>query len=367
MNRFIYYLILVNMFANIVSTAPKVLLRHTTDGAIPAMVLGLIAGLLYTQVFIKFFNHFPGQNLPELLKSYTPKWYYYPTLSFFIIMWYLAGTLTLVTFTFMLATFLTPEMAIITMIIPYLMIISYGILMKSKNLLYATEVIFLLFLPIPFLTFSKAYFSSHLNWDVVKVAMMHSNTLPNFSSFTASFFTFAGISNLVIFNQYFTKKMKFGLKQVLIVGSISFIALFTTYFMPIGFSGFEHISSLLYPWISTTDSVRMKFGLIERLVFIFLLYFVVIAILSMTIHWHVSARLIQSIFHSNKLKVKNIDLIPFIIIIIFSSIAIFFSLTMTEYNLYKFASVVYNIMPLFFSLFLITMWLIMRGAKHEKS
>lgn len=367
MNRYIYYLIVVNMIANIVATVPYVLLSHSTDGAITAMIIGVIVGVIFTIYIIQFFNRYPQKGLPELMKMYTPKWYYYPILLYLTLMWYLAGTLTLVTFTFMLVTFLSPEMAIITMILPYLVIISYGILMKTQNVLYSTEIIFLLFLPIGLLIFFKAYTDSGFNWDLVRVAIMHSNHLPSFNAFTATVFLYTGVVNLAIFNRCF-KVEKFVLKRLLLViGSISLFTVFTTYFMPIAYSGFENISTLLYPWISTTDSVRMKFGIIERLVFIFLLFFSTMAILSMTIHWHVAAQLLESVVYFKKLTWKKTNLTPYLFILVFSTVAIVLSIHMTEHNLYALADWLYNMLPVFILLFLLTMWLINRGAKNDRT
>ncbi|MFD1927745.1 GerAB/ArcD/ProY family transporter [Sporosarcina siberiensis] len=362
MNRYTYYLITVTMITNTVSTVPNILLNNTKNGAIFSMVIGGIVGLLMIYISMLFFNHFPGQGLPELMKEYTPKWFHYPILIYFVIMWYLAGTLTLVTFTFMLVTFLSPEMTILTMITPFLIIISYGVLMKTKNVLYSTEIIFLLIFPIILYSYIKAYGSSTLNWDYVKLAVMHANKLPTYDVVTASAFIFTGVVNLAIFNRYFLRKEVFGAKQVVIIGLTSFFILFTTYFIPIGFGGFENVDNLLYPWISTTDSIRIKFGLIERLVFMFMFYFVSIAILSMIIHWHVAAQLLESVVYFKNLKWKETNLTPHIIGLCFTLVAIVLSLQMTEHQLFEFARFIYNIVPIFFFVFLFTMWLIKRGA-----
>lgn len=367
MNRHIYYLIVVNMITNIVATVPKILLEHSTSGAIASMVAGLIVGILFTIIIIYFFNKYPKQGLPELLKTYTPKWYYYPVLTFFTFMWYLAGTITLITFTFMLVTFLSPEMAIITMILPYIIILSYGILMKTQHVLYAIEIIFLITLPIGILTFIKAYSTSTFDWDFVRLGMMHSNHLPNFNSFTASVYFFTGVANLAIFNRYFLKEKIVLGKLIAVIGSISLFTLFTTYFMPIGFGGFDSITNLLYPWISTTDSVRMKYGLIERLVFIFLLFFITMAILSMIIHWHVAVQLLQSIVYLKKLTWKETNLTPYVFVALFSTFAIFLSITMTEHALYALAGWIYSVLPIFFFVLFLSMWLINRGAKNASS
>jgi len=363
MNRLVYYLIVVNMIASISTIVPRILLAKSKDGAIISMGFGLVAGLIITYIIILFFNKYPGKGLPELMKINTPKWLYGPVLLYFGIMWYIAGLITLITYTFILIIFLTPEMSLFLMTIPFLLIISYGVLMKSENLLYTMEIVLILFLPIGLLTFVKAYSSEQFNWDFVKIAIMNANDYPDLSVFTASLFTFMGVFNIVVFNRYFFKKQSFGKKQLAVIGIIGISILFTTYFMPIGFGGFEYIERLLYPWVSTTDSVRMRFGIIERLVFIFMLFFVSISFISIVIHWHVSAQFLNSIIHFKKLKWKNKNYTLQLFALFFSITALIITQKINATDLYLYTKYFYNTLPLFVVIFLISIFAVNRGAK----
>lgn len=363
MNRFIYYLILVNMVSNIAAIVPRILLAKSKHGAIISMGLGLVTGLLLTYIVILFFNKYPSKGLPELMKANTSKWLYRPVLLYFGVMWYIAGLTTLITYTFMLITFLTPEMSLIMMTLPFLIVISYGIVMKSESILYTIEIVLILFLPISFLIFLKAYSSKQLNWDFVKVAIMNVNHYPDFSSFTASTFIFMGVFNLVIFNRYFVKKQSFGIKQLAIIGFIGTSILFTTYFMPIGFGGFEDIETLLYPWVATSDSVRMRFGIIERLVFIFMLFFVSISFMSIIVHWHVSAQFLSSIIQFKKIQRKRKNLTLHLLTLLFSVIALIITMKISATQLFQYTKIFYNTLPIFVVVFSIAILAVNRGAK----
>lgn len=363
MNRLIYYLIFINMFSNIATIVPRVLLANSKDGALVSMGLGLIAGLVLTYVIIRFFNKYPGKDFPELMKCYTSKWFHLPTLFIFAIMWYLAGLITIGTYSFILLTFLTPEMALATTILPFLIVLSFGIIIKTKNVLNAMEIVTILFLPIGFFVFLKSYMSKQLNWDLIKLAVMNANDMPNLSSFSASLFLFMGVINITIFNRYFLKKQIIGIKQLTIIGLMGCFVLITTYFLPIGFGGFDEIDKLLYPWISTTDSVRMRFGIIERLVFVFLVFFLSISFVSVLIHWHVSVQFLISIIPLQRLKWKSTNLALTFYALVLSISALFIIIDLTAAELYEYTRYFYNTSLILIAVLFISMAAVNRGAK----
>ena len=353
------------MITNIVSSNPKLLLRYSDQGAIPSMIAAVCAGLIFTYVVATFFNKFPGEGLPELLKKFTPTWFTKFVLFILSINFYIAGLFTLSTYTFILKRFLTPEMSIFIVILSFILFISFGILMKTHSVMYTIEIVLILFSPVFLFILIKAYTSPVFNWDFVRIAMMHINHLPDMNSFTTATFILMGSVNLVIFNRVFTKQQKFSFKSLLMVGGMSIAVLFTTYFVPIGFGGFDQIKDLIYPWISTTDSMRMKFGLVERVTFIFMLLFLGIALLSITIHWHATFHLVTNLFPQKKLKWKNVDVTSYLIIIIFWVLAFIVTIKLSEYQLYKYIMIFDNFLPVFFLILLITFLAVNRGAKSK--
>ncbi|MEK5068393.1 GerAB/ArcD/ProY family transporter [Sporosarcina sp. FSL K6-1508] len=365
MNRFYYYLIAATMISNIVASVPGILLAESRNGAILSMVLAVIAGMVIIYTTTYFFNQFPGKDLPELMKEYTSKWLTYPILLYFALSWFVAGLITFIAYVFLLITFLTPEMSIYVIAFSLAIIVSIGILIKTESVLYSAEIVLMLSSPLFIFLMFKSYSNDKLDWDFVKVSIMHVNEFPSYDAFTASLYFFMGVVNLIIFNSVFTKKQKIGAKHLITIGFSGAFILFTTYFIPIGISGFDGIENLLYPWISTSDSLRMKYGIIERVVFIFLLFFLAVSIISILIHWHVSLKLFCSIFHFKRLKWKDKNLTPYFFVIMFGVCGIVLSRVLTAYQLLEYSRFFFNLLPTVFAIILISLFAVKRGMKSQ--
>lgn len=365
MSRFFYYLILVAMISNIISPVPRVLLSESKNGAIVAMICAIIVGLVITYIIVTIMNQFPGQGLPELLKKYTPKWFYYPILFLLSVIWYIAGLITLISFTYMLLRFLQPYMSIYLTLSSFLIIAIFGAMLKTRSVAVSTEIIFILTVPILFFLLIKTYTSPAINIDFIKIALMHTKHFPSYDAFSTSLYTFMGVFNIVIFNRYFTKKQTFGLKQLLIIGITGVFILITTYLIPIGLNGFDEIDRLVYPWISTSDTIRMEFGVIERAIFIFLISFLAISLINTVIHWHVAIQLLQSIISFKRFKWKETNLTPHLFITFFVAASILITRQLTEYELHKYGDIFFKLLPIAYLLAIFSLIAIKRGAKHN--
>lgn len=366
MSRFYYYLIIINMVANIIASVPAILLHYHKDGAISSMILAVIVGTLLVIIYTRFFNSFPGMTLPELLQKTTARWFHLPFVFFLAVMWFIAGLITLITFTFLLIRYLSPEMPIIQISLTIIISVIFGCLMRTERILYTVEIILFITFPLILFIFYKAYSSSNLNWDFVKEAALYINQFPNVHAFSACFFLFLGAANLFIFNRFFTEKQNFGWKQIIVVAIVSISTLFTTYFIPIGFNGFENIDELVYPWIATSDSLRMKFFIIERVLYVFLLFYLGIAFVSILIHWHVSMEFLKFVFSLEKMKYKGKEVGKFIPIPFFTIISLFFVRHLNEYQLFRYTSFFYNTLLLIFPLMVILFFFIKRRMKYAE-
>ncbi|MFJ7826703.1 GerAB/ArcD/ProY family transporter [Psychrobacillus sp. NPDC096623] len=363
MSRYMYYLIFVTMIANIIATVPRILVFESKKGVIFSMIAALFVGVILTYFVVLFFNKFSGQSLPDFLKKYSPKWFYIPVIVYFAVTWFLAGTITLITYVFLFTTFVSLETSLLITALAFVIVVSFGLLMKSESVLYTLEVVFILLLPILLFLFIKIITDENLEWDFVKVAMMNINTTPSYSAFTAASYQFIGVVNIVIFNSFFKEKLKIGFKQISIISIVGAIVIFITYFIPIGFNGFEQIDHMNFPWVSTSDSVRMKFGVIERVVFIFIIIFLGISFLSLLIHWHVSLKLLESVFYFNKMKWKDKNLTSYFFVLLFGVISIYLVLKINEYELFKFTSNFYNTLPIFYFILFLSLFVAKRRAK----
>lgn len=355
------------MVANIIASVPYILLHFYNDGSISAMIIATITGTIIITVYAKFFIQFPGQTLPDLLKQTTAKWFYAPLIFIMAVVWFFAGMITLITFTFLLIRYLTPEMPIVLISLSIILSVILGCFIKTDRVLYTIEIVLLLTLPLIIYIFLKAYTDPNINWDFVKEAALYINQMPNFESFTASFYLFLGVANLFIFNRFFTIKQKFGWKQIITIFLITVSTLFTTYFVPIGFHGTENIDHLIYPWIQTSDSLRMKYSLIERVLFVFLLFYLCIAFLSMLIHWHVSVEYLKYLFTFEKIKYRGFNLGIFIPPTLFTLISTYFVQVINEYHLFRLSSFLNITLSVFFPFMIIVFFYIKRRMKYAKN
>lgn len=321
MNRFIFYLILINLLSNMVSTTPRTFILENTKGVLSSLILALAVGMVFTYIIISLFRHFPGQGLSEILTACMPKWLLTPIILFLSLCWYAAGLVTFITYVFITIRFLTPEMSIYIISLTFVAVITFGILMYTKNILHASEIIVVLVVPLIIFVQLKGYFGKAFEWDYVRVAFMHINQLPGYASFSTALFVTIGVANLVIFNRNLEVLKKPSRKSIILLSVVCLFILLTTYLLPIGISGFEALDNVLYPWIMTSDSIRMKFGLVERVVFIFIGAFMAISVMSIIIHWHVSMQLLLSVIRFKRLNWKSYNLTLPIFIVFFWGIA----------------------------------------------
>lgn len=367
MNRFMHYLVFVNMAANIIASVPKILLEERTNGTILSMVLAVLTGVLLVFFYTRFFNKFPGKDLPQLMKCHLPKWYTYPVLLLIAGLWFLGGLITIITFSFILKRFLTPDMSLLWIVGLFLVFITFGVLMQTKSVLFTLENILLFSFPVIIYMIFKALANDHFYWDFVREAAMYVHKLPSYRAYSASTFLFVGILNLMIFNRVFKKEeRKLNWKDLSLVGVVGAAVLCSTYFIPIGIGGFDHIHQLVYPAITTSDSLWMEYGIIERVLYLFLPFFLVVSFLSLLIHWHVAIEVCKNILWFSKLRIKAFNLTPFVYMALFWVITLWLSVRLSEYDLLHFTGYFFNMIPPASIFFIFTFWLITRQAKKSE-
>ncbi|WHT49284.1 hypothetical protein QNH10_06695 [Sporosarcina thermotolerans] len=233
-------------------------------------------------------------------------------------------------------------MSLYTIVLTFVIVVTFGVFMKAHNILYMSEIIFVVVVPFIVFIQMKGYFSRDLNWDYVRVALMEINHLPDYGAFTSSLFIVVGTANLVIFNRVFTQLKKPTGKGITLLGFFLAYVLATTYFLPIGFTGYDAIKNTMFPWIMTSDSIRMKFGVIERIVFLFIGSFLALGVVSIIMHWHVSIQLLSSVLYSERFKWKSFNLTSPLLIVIFWAVAMTVVVKITTDGLFKYVSMFDN-------------------------
>jgi hypothetical protein len=292
LNRYFYYLIINNMLINVFMYVPSILIRERFNGAVSALPLGTLIGTVLLIVFMYSINQFQGEGIPEILAK-TPKWARWGILSYFSLMWFLAGTISLLAFNNMIIRFVNPDIQGINMISLFaLWLIIVLAHVHTDKILYALEIILVLNIPFILLFVYKAYSNEYLTLNSILEVATYFYEIPTWSSLAASSFVFSGYANLVIFNRVF--KERINLKLLWLVPILGMLNLFTSVFIPIGTWGADGVGDLNFPWVLTADALRIEFGPIERMTTLFVLLYVSISLISVIINWHVALEMIKS-------------------------------------------------------------------------
>jgi spore germination protein KB len=303
LNRYFLYLILLNMMMDVVIFVPRILLHNRYDGSVSGMLLAIPLGIILIIVFSKALAKFPGKGLPEILSHPKHRWIRVLLVGGIQFAWFSAGLITLLGFLDILTRFINPEMPRLLLLVIYLAAIFLIITMQTQRMMYLLEIVLFLNAPLLFFIIFKALTSNTLNWDSMLEVGTHLFKMPNIVSLSTASYVFSGYMNLVVFNRVIKEKLKiWNFMAVFVMGVFN---LFTTFFIPIGFHGSDGAQEYLYPWISTADSLRLVYSPIERVIFIFLMFYMSLTLMSISIHWHVSYELIRNLFSEKASQKKD--------------------------------------------------------------
>ncbi|WP_338449238.1 GerAB/ArcD/ProY family transporter [Niallia oryzisoli] len=363
MSRYFYYLTFINTIASMAASMPKILLMDKEEGAIVSILVSIPIGLVVCYVIGRFFQGFPGKGLPELMDAYIPTFFKIVLLLGVGIVWYAAGLLSVITYSFLIKRFLSPNANLIYIVSLILLFIYYGALMKSKNVLYVLEMIFIFTVPLIFLILIKGFTNEHFEMDFVKESIMHIQNYPSYHAICAAAFVFWGPANLIIFNRVMIKKQSMTWKSLCILGLFGTSVLFACYFGPIGLLGFENVGLTTYPGMTTADTLYFRYWIIERVIFVLLMFFLAITFGSLLTHWHVAIELFKSVIYFKKFKWKKHNLTPHLFLIIFWVISVKVVTYLTEYQLLKYTGYFYNLFPPLLTIMFLLFWVIRRKAK----
>lgn len=363
MNRYIYYLFLIPFIVNMVGPVPKILFETKDTGTIISMLSAIVIGILFLYFILIFFNRFPGVGFPELLKKHMPKWIFVFLVFCFGLLWFAIGLYTLITITYLMQRFLTPDISTFWITVLFLVFITYGVLLSSKSILYTVEIILWLSLPFLFLVILALYFNQNINWDFIGKAWMHINHQPDYSSFSAAFLPFLGLISLSIFNREFKGEQKQTPLQFLLILILGIGFLFTTYFIPIGYNGFDNIKHITYPFVLSTDSIRINLAFLERVMYVFLILYLSIAFLFLIITWHVGVEFLKSLSSSRSRKQGSRDRTPYFLLSFFWIISLWITVYITQFQIILYANYLFKAIPPFCLIFVLACSYIYRRVK----
>jgi len=302
MNRYFLYLVFLNMLTNVIIFIPKILIEDRYNGAVSGILIAIPIGLILTFFYSRALNKFPEQGITDIPKR-SRVWLKNIYLGFIQILWFSAGLITLVGFIDIISRFINPDIPKLLLLLIYLTAVFFIILLPTDRVMYFLEIVLILCVPLIGFIILKAVTTKFLSWDSILEVGTYILIRPTLKSIAAATYVFTGYTNLIIFNRLIKEKLK--LRNYLFVLFLGIVNLMTTFFIPIGIHGSDGAQELLYPWISTSDSLRLPYGPIERVIFIFLMLYMVISLMSISIHWHISLELVKGIFKKRVPKLFN--------------------------------------------------------------
>ena len=309
MNRYFLYLVILNMLTNVIIFVPKYLIQYRFDGLILSMLLAIVIGigLMYLDTIV--YARFPGQGLPEILDLGLNKPLKIFVLVGFSFFWFIAGLISLLGYIDILHRIINPELSKVWLLVAFLVVLGFVIQLPTQKVMYLLEIILLLNVPFIGFVFIKAVTSDYLNWDSIFEVGTHAATVPKLNPVAVASYVFSGYANIIVFNRLFKEKIKS--INFVIIFFVSLLTLFTSVFVPIGMHGSDGVQEYIYPWIMTADSLRLPYSPVERVVFLFLMLYINITLISVSVHWHVAFELMKGVYKSKKSKTNNRLLMAF--------------------------------------------------------
>ncbi|RFU63713.1 GerAB/ArcD/ProY family transporter [Peribacillus glennii] len=317
MARYYFFIILMNMTLNIILNVPMVLVENRFNGSIMSILLSIPIGSLLAYLFTKGMSRFPKMDLPTILENNLPKYVYKPFLVFLSLMWIASGSFALISFSYLIKTYIMPEASLELISGLFVFVYIYGAVRQTASLLYKAEITMVIAFPVVLFIIFKAMRSDLFNYVHI-VRMIHFTwELPNYSSVAAATYLFIGYINLAIFNRYIDSKK--ALRWFWTVPILGTGILLSSFFVPIGFFGINAIGDIILPWLMSADSLRMQFGFIERTVFLLIFFYVLMTFLFGMVTWHIGLELLKGAVQSMKKKTwgRSFLLIVGILTIIF--------------------------------------------------
>jgi len=336
LSRYFFYLYLICMFINTIFFIPRLLLEQRFAGGIMAMIVAVILGSAFALLFMKAIGKFPGKGITEIFKRALPGFIRVPLLFFFGVMWAIAGSLVLIAFAAIAVRFLNPESSLTILLICFCGISCWAASHRPQSILYVSEIVVCLNLPVIVYILYKALTSNWFEWDAVRILSDYTFKIPSWKAVAAATYSFAGYINMAVYNREF-KPSK--IRMLWLVPVIGMIVLFSSIIIPVGLLGVDNTDDYIYTWITSADTLYMKFGLIYRVVFLFLFVYIGFSLAFITITWNIGSKLIADCFKKQSLQIKKLKIpITVLCCILFAVVTFIGGMMSTDKSLIHFVA-----------------------------
>lgn len=315
MKRYFFYIVFINSIANTIIFLPRILLPNRYEGAIMAIIFSIPLGTLLLYFFSKPMMKFPRKIFSEILELAFSRPVQIIIVLLYCPAWYFSGALMLSATLEITNRFIDPHTSEYLILAAFVALIIFAIRTEGATVLYVLEIFMLFIVPMILFIYIKAIINPFFSWDACRETVTHSLTFPQLTSFAATSYVFTGYTDMIIFNRAF--KGKFELKYLWLFPVFELVLLLFAFFIPIGFLGTQEIVSLNFPWITSSDCISIKTGVIERTLFIYLLVYLITSIINIIVHWYVSFELFRGLFQT-QFKFKKMKIVNWFILGVFA-------------------------------------------------
>jgi hypothetical protein len=270
-----------------------------------ALILGGAIGSLLAFLFSAAIRKFPGMGLPEIFRETLPAWIWKPVLLYFVLFWLNLGAATTNLVSIIIVRFFNPEIKLTYLVVFFALICIWGATRPTRTLLFGQEAALVLALPTLIFLLAKTYGSRLLDWDAIRTVANYVGQTPSLTALSSASIVLIGYLNFCIFNRNFKQEEKFRYRWILPI--ISYLTLATTFFIPIGLHGTIGVDNYIHVWVSTADSLRMKYGFFERVVYFFVMAYILLTFVFVSVVWHVGAESFKGLFSSKKPNLDRVE------------------------------------------------------------
>ncbi|QHT60142.1 GerAB/ArcD/ProY family transporter [Paenibacillus lycopersici] len=298
MNRYFYYNVIFISFLNLALFVPHTLIEYRYTGAITSMACATAVGTVMAVLFMHVMKAFPGKGIPEILSAFFPKFLIAPFLLLWAFVWFSASTLSLNTFSVLINRFFNPDTSPLIVLIVMSLACMYGATRSLLTIVFVLEIGLLTSAPIIAFVFFKALNNPNMQWDAVMTVVQYWKQMPRIKPFAAASFAFTGYINFFLMNRLVSPNARLRFRWLIpIIGSLT---LLISFFVPIGIHGTEGAANYLYIWSVTSDTLIMSYGFIERVIFVFLLMYLLLTLIFASIGWLMAMEMVKSCMPKQK-------------------------------------------------------------------
>ncbi|RJG21789.1 GerAB/ArcD/ProY family transporter [Paenibacillus thiaminolyticus] len=302
MSRYQFYLFMLCAFISPALYLPRWLHQARYDGALASVGIAMLLGLLMAWLFKTSLKPFHKLSLTEVMERHVPRHIGLILYSVLGFTWFAAGASTLITICYVIKGFINPNMDFLVLLSCFLVAVYWASLRASIALLYNLELWVFIITPIIVFIWIKGIRNDTFSWDAVLTLNDYVLNAPSWDGIAVASFLFTGYISLSVFQATHQGSGIRWLWLIPLIGTAVFSAVF---FIPIGLHGTQAVDQYIHIWVNTADSIQLKYGMIERGVFLLLFSYIIMSLVFAATSWHVAAEWISGVFKERPAHIKR--------------------------------------------------------------